>query len=310
METLDYYQTVFLTFSWSYVFYVGLQVLMGLAKPHCGATPPSVMVLFLVVLHCYSKGVQIQEWFGGIFIFFWVVDAGGPGGCIWSVGRSSGRGGGGQVWGSPGVLSLWVPPPPSSSQSVGTGGLSPTTADNQPSERSVEAEARGKKRQTEKRRGWCRLGWEAAGFSDGRRLQSPPIPWIRWVRLGLYIHSMMIYAAAKVCIFIYKHTIGVWMETVWTKHLPKVEQTTTCWIKKGSSLKETRLCLRNSQTIQSIKDSDSDSETVSLIFLCLRGWLSNSDPTYNLACTSKGRYANKWEGSLIHFHNFFSTFTI
>ena len=39
-----------------------------------------------------------------------------------------------QVWGSPGVLSLWVPPPPSSSQSVGTGGLSPTTADNQPSE--------------------------------------------------------------------------------------------------------------------------------------------------------------------------------
>ena len=31
-----------------------------------------------------------------ITIFFWVVDAGGgPGGCIWSVGRSSGRVGGG-----------------------------------------------------------------------------------------------------------------------------------------------------------------------------------------------------------------------
>ena len=121
--------------------------------------------------------------FGEISIFFWVVDAGGPGGCIWSVGRSSGRGGGGLVWGSPGVLSLWVPPPPSSSQSVGTGGLSPTTADNQPSERTVEAEARrGVWRQTEKRRGWCsssRVGGEAAGFSDGRRLQSPPIPRIR-----------------------------------------------------------------------------------------------------------------------------------
>ena len=39
---------VFLTFSCIYVCYVGLcvlWVLMGLTKLHCGATPPSVMVL-------------------------------------------------------------------------------------------------------------------------------------------------------------------------------------------------------------------------------------------------------------------------